>query len=137
MGVSPGDRFFFPFSFGPFLGFWTAFEAAATSGFLCIPGGGMTSTARLRMLIDHEATILCCTPTYALHLAEVAVKEGIDLSRSRVRALIVAGEPGGSIATIREQIEKAWGARVFDHYGMTEVGPVAFETVGKPVPWLF
>ncbi len=132
MGVSPGDRFFFPFSFGPFLGFWTAFEAAATSGFLCIPGGGMTSTARLRMLIDHEATILCCTPTYALHLAEVAVKEGIDLSRSRVRALIVAGEPGGSIATIREQIEKAWGARVFDHYGMTEVGPVAFETVGKP-----
>ena len=132
MGLTALDRFFFPFSFGPFIGFWSAFEAASQAGFLCIPGGGMTSTARLRMLMDHEATVVCCTPTYALHLAELAAKEGIDLAGSAVRAVIVAGEPGGSIPATRQRIESVWGARVFDHYGMTEVGPVAVEMVETP-----
>jgi phenylacetate-CoA ligase len=132
MGLTAKDRFFFPFSFGPFIGFWSAFEAASRAGFLCIPGGGMTSTARLRFLLDHAATIVCCTPTYALHLAELAATEGIDLAGSSVRAVIVAGEPGGSIPATRRRIESVWGARVFDHYGMTEVGPVAVETVDAP-----
>jgi phenylacetate-CoA ligase len=132
MGLTAHDRWFFPFSFGPFLGFWSAFEAASRAGFLCIPGGGMTSTARLRMLIDHEATVVCCTPTYALHLAELAAHEKIDLAGSAVRAVIVAGEPGGAISATRQRIESVWGARVFDHYGMTEVGPVAVETVDTP-----
>jgi phenylacetate-CoA ligase len=129
MGLRPGDKLFFPFSFGPFLGFWTAFEASTRAGYLCIPGGGMTSTARLRFLIEHGCTVVFATPTYALHLAELAAKEGIDLVGSPVRAVIVAGEPGGHIPATRERIETVWGARVFDHYGMTEIGPVAFESV--------
>jgi phenylacetate-CoA ligase len=129
LDLRSGDRFFFPFSFGPFLGFWTAFEAAARAGYLVLPGGGLASTARLRFLLDHEATIVCCTPTYALHLAELAATEGIDLAGSSVRMLIVAGEPGGSIPATRARIETVWGARVIDHYGMTEVGPVAVETI--------
>ena len=64
-GLRPGDRLFFPFSFGPFLGFWTAFEAAARIGYLCLPGGGMSSVARLRFLIENQATVVLCTPTYA------------------------------------------------------------------------
>ena len=131
MGLKPGaDRLFFPFSFGPFLGFWSAFDAAARSGFLSVPGGGMTSAARLRCLIDHACTVLFATPTYALHLAEVAAKEQIDLARGPVRAVVVAGEPGGNIPSTRGRIESLWGARVFDHYGMTEVGPVAVEGEG-------
>ena len=132
IGLTEGDRCFFPFSFGPFLGFWTAFEAASRIGCLCLPGGGMSSTARLRFLIDHEATAIFCTPTYALHLAELAEKEGIDLAGSSVRTILVAGEPGGSIPSTRQRIESVWGARVFDHYGMTEAGPVAIETVAAP-----
>ena len=127
MGLTTRDKVFFPFSFGPFLGFWSAFEAATRAGFLCIPGGGMTSTARLRFLVEHGCTVVFATPTYALHLAELAAKEGIDLAASPVRALVVAGEPGGNIPATRERIEAVWGARVFDHYGMTEVGPVAVE----------
>src|SRR5579875_416635 len=96
IGVGPADRLGFLFSFGPFLGFWTAFEAAARLGCLCLPGGGLSSSARLRFLLDNEATVVLCTPTYALHLAEVARNEGIDLAGSSVRKLIVAGEPGGS-----------------------------------------
>jgi phenylacetate-CoA ligase len=132
MGLTHRDKAFLPFSYGPFLGFWTAFEAACRAGLLVIPGGGMTSTARLRFLVEHECTVVFATPTYALHLAELAAKEGIDLARSAVRAVVVAGEPGGSIPATRRRIEQVWGARVFDHYGMTEVGPVAVEAVEAP-----
>jgi phenylacetate-CoA ligase len=132
MDLSARDTIFFPFSFGPFLGFWTAFEAASRAGHLCVAGGGMTSTARLRFLVEHECTVVFATPTYALHLAELAAKENIDLRASSVRALVVAGEPGGNIPATRERIEAVWGARVFDHYGMTEVGPVAVESVDEP-----
>ena len=131
-GLTPSDRLVFPFSFGPFIGFWSAFEAASRYGALVLPGGGMPSTARLRFLVEHEATVVFATPTYALHLAELAAKERIDLAGSSVRMLVVAGEPGGTIPATRQRIEEVWGARVFDHYGMTEIGPVAVETVDTP-----
>jgi phenylacetate-CoA ligase len=126
-GIGPGDRLFFPFSFGPFLGFWTAFEAGSRAGCLTLPGGGMSSSARLRFLLEQEATVIFCTPTYALHLAETARSEGLDLAGSAVRLLVVAGEPGGSVAATRDLIESAWGARLLDHAGMTEIGPCSIE----------
>jgi phenylacetate-CoA ligase len=131
-GVRPDDRLFFAFSFGPFLGFWSAFDSATRLGCLCLPGGGMGSAARLRFLLDNSATVVLCTPTYALRLAEVASAEGIDLASSPVRALIVAGEPGGSIPATRARIESAWGARLFDHTGMTETGPLGIECPDNP-----
>ncbi len=133
-GLTSADRLFFAFSFGPFLGFWTAFEAGNRLGCLCLPGGGLSSVARLRLLLDHQATVLLCTPTYALRLAEVARQQGISLSKpaQAVRALIVAGEPGGSIPATRARIEEAWQARVFDHAGLTEVGPLAIECQEQP-----
>jgi phenylacetate-CoA ligase len=131
--VARGDRLFFAFSFGPFIGFWLAFEAAGRLGCRCLPGGGMSSLARLRAILDHGATALCCTPTYGLHLAEIAVGEGIDLSTSAVKKLIVAGEPGGSILSTRARLEAAWpGAQVRDHHGMTETGPVSFACPARP-----
>ncbi len=126
-GIQPVDRVFFAFSFGPFLGFWTAWDAAAKNGYLCLPGGGASSYARLLAIIENEATVLCCTPTYALRLAEVAREESVDLSESKVHTIIVAGEPGGSVPATRSRIEKAWNARVYDHHGMTEIGPVSYE----------
>ena len=132
-GIAPGDCVYFAFSFGPFLGFWTAFEGAAKYGCLCIPGGGLSSAARIRGIVQHRAQVLLCTPTYALHLAEVAAREGLSLRDSAVRKIFVAGEPGGSVAAVRERISAAWnGAEVLDHYGMTETGPVAFQKTGEP-----
>lgn len=130
IGLTAEDRLCFPFSFGPFLGFWAAFDGAAKLGNLCLAAGGLSSPARLQMILDHQATIVCCTPTYALRLAEIAVDQGIDLASSAVRGLIVAGEPGGCLPTTRRRLEAAWGARVFDHWGMTELGPLATESVG-------
>ena len=127
-GAQRGDRVFFAFSFGPFLGFWTAFEAAAQLGLMCIPGGAMSSTARLQCILDNRVTMICCTPTYALHLGQVGVEQKIDLRGSSMRRIIVAGEPGGSVPATRAQIEQLWpGASVFDHHGMTDVGPVSFQ----------
>jgi phenylacetate-CoA ligase len=130
VGVTAADRLLFAFSFGPFLGFWTAFEAASRLGCLCLASGGLSSGARLRMLLDNRATVVLCTPTYALHLAEFAREHGVRIEG--VRCLIVAGEPGGSIPATRARIEKAWNARVFDHCGMTEIGPLAIECPAAP-----
>jgi phenylacetate-CoA ligase len=132
IGLKKGERLFFPFSFGPFLGFWTAWDAAAQAGFLCLSGGGMSSVARLHCLLENEATVVLCTPTYALRLAEAAGEAGLDIRSGQVRALIVAGEPGGSIPATRQRIEDAWGARVFDHCGLTEVGPIGIECRESP-----
>jgi phenylacetate-CoA ligase len=133
--VGQGDRIFFAFSFGPFLGFWTAFDAAWQIGAHAIPAGGMSSQQRLAMIRAVAPTVVCCTPTYALRLAEVDGEQTAGrrlLSESAVRAVIVAGEPGGSIPATRERIERAWGARVFDQHGLTEVGPVSFECWESP-----
>lgn len=135
-GVTNKDVCYFAFSFGPFLGFWLAFDAGGRIGCLCIPGGGQSSVARLQAILYLKATVLLCTPSYAIHLAEVAVQERIDLSRSQVGLIMVAGEAGGSIPATRQQIERLWpGARVSDHHGMTEVGPVSYECPAKPC-WL-
>ena len=132
MGLRPDDRLFFAFSFGPFLGYWTGFEGAQQLGNFCIAAGGLSSEARLNLLLDNKATIICCTPTYALRLGEIAGQLGIDLGSSPVRALLVAGEGGGNIASTRARLEKMWGARVFDHWGMTELGPLAMEAENDP-----
>ena len=132
MGLTADDRAFFPFSFGPFLGFWSAFESCSRLGMFTVSGGGMGSASRLAAILDHTITVVFATPTYALHLAELAADSGVDLAASPVRALVVAGEPGGAIPATRERIEAVWGARVFDHYGLTEVGPVAMELRDAP-----
>jgi phenylacetate-CoA ligase len=132
--VQPGDRVFFPFSFGPFLGFWTGFEAGCQMGLHCVPGGGMSTHVRLATIAAVGATVVCCTPTYALRLAEVAAAECPErpLAGGTVRVVIVSGEPGGSIPATRERIERSWGARVIDHHGLTEVGPISFECWEAP-----
>ncbi len=121
--IERGDRVFMAFSFGPFVGFWSAFDAACARGCLVVPGGGLNTLARLELLRSSRATAIFCTPSYALHLAEVAADNQIDVGDLEVRQMILAGEPGGSEPAIRARIVAAWRARVLDHAGATEVGP--------------
>lgn len=121
-GVTARDRVFVPFSFGPFVGFWAAWDAGDALGAMMIPGGGMSSTQRLDLLYETGATVLVCTPTYALRLARDAREAGIDLADGPARVTIHAGEPGAGIPAVRQRIEAAWGARAVDHAGATEVG---------------
>jgi phenylacetate-CoA ligase len=124
--VTAADRIFFAFSFGPFIGFWSAFAGARRLGALTIPGGAMDSKARLLMMRETQATVLLSTVTYALRLAEVARDEGLELRSLGIRKTIHAGEPGASIPSVRARIEDAYDARCFDHAGATEVGAFAY-----------
>ncbi len=122
VGVTARDRIFFAFSFGPFIGFWSAYNGAQEIGALSVPGGGLSSYQRAQAILDHDITVLVSTPTYALHLADVAVREGIDLGKSNLNISIHAGEPGASLPPMKERIESSLGVRCYDHAGSTEVG---------------
>jgi phenylacetate-CoA ligase len=126
-GVRPGDRVFVPFSFGLFVGFWAGFEGARALGALAIPGGGQESTARLAVMKTLGATVLVCTPSYALHLLQVAREHGVDAAKLPVRVTVHAGEPGAGIPSVRARIEAGWGAHAYDHAGMTEMGAYGYE----------
>jgi phenylacetate-CoA ligase len=125
-GLGPADRIAFPFSFGLFVGFWAGLEGARALGALAIPGGGQDSATRLHCMRELGATALVCTPSYALHLAEVAQGEGLDPATLGIRTTVHAGEPGAGIPAVRQRLETLWGARVYDHAGMTEVGGYGF-----------
>jgi phenylacetate-CoA ligase len=122
-GVGPGDRVLVASSFGPYAGFWSGFEGALAAGALAIPGGGLSTRGRIELARSLRATVLVATPSYALHLAEVAAAEKLDPQRLGVRLVIVAGEPGGSLPAVRGRLAALWAAEVLDHAGATEVGP--------------
>ena len=125
--VTSADRLMIAFSFGPFIGFWSAYHGAQQLGALIIPNGGMTSEQRIRTILSNDITVLIATPTYALRLVEVAEQDGINLSEaSSVRVTIHAGEPGASVPATKQRIEAGWGARAYDHTGATEVGAWGF-----------
>jgi phenylacetate-CoA ligase len=126
-GVGPDDRVFFPFSFGLFIGLWSGFEGARALGALVIPGGGQDSSTRLAWMQALGASVLVCTPSYALHLVEVGRGRGIDPAKLPVRITVHAGEPGAGIPEVRARIEEGWGASAFDHAGMTEMGAYGYE----------
>ncbi len=136
-GITSDDRIFFAFSFGPFVGFWSAYAGAERLGAMVIPGGSMSSEQRILAILDLEPTVLCSTPTYALRLAEVASKMGIDISKSSITRTLHAGEPGASIPGTKQAIETAFGAICLDHTGMTELGPTGFTcSVGDGVHFI-
>ncbi|HJP36114.1 MAG TPA: AMP-binding protein [Gammaproteobacteria bacterium] len=125
-GVTSDDIVYLPFSFGPYISHWIAIDGARRLGALCISGAGMSSERRLEMILDNRCTVLVCTPTYALRLAEVAREQQIDIRGSNIRTLINAGEPGANVPNVKRAIETAWGARCYDHVGATEVGAWGF-----------
>ncbi|HLC40235.1 MAG TPA: phenylacetate--CoA ligase family protein, partial [Methylomirabilota bacterium] len=128
-GVTPEDRAFFSFSFALFIGFWAGFEGARQLGAMVIPAGGVDSPTRLHLIENLSATVLVCTPSYALHLIDVAKERGIDLAKLPVRIMVQSGEPGAGIPATRRRLETGWGARCYDHAGMSEVGAYGFECV--------
>ncbi|MDQ3962506.1 MAG: AMP-binding protein [Actinomycetota bacterium] len=132
-GVRPTDRVFFAFSYGTFVGFWGAHYACEKLGCLVLPGGNMTTEARVNQIMDLKATVVCSTPTYALRMAQEARALGIDLAKGPVERLILSGEPAGSIPATKKLIEEQWGAKAGDTAGMTELGTIMmFECDAQP-----
>jgi phenylacetate-CoA ligase len=131
-GVTAEDRVFCAFSFGPFIGFWSAVEGARHIGALFIPGGGRSSLDRLHLMRDTGNTVLCCTPSYAMHLLEVARENNFDLHDLQIHITIHAGEPGANVPATKRRLEQGWSAKCYDHAGASEIGAYSFECEAQP-----
>mgnify|MGYP002713183956 CR=1 FL=1 len=132
-GIRPSDVVFFAFSYGTFVGFWGAHYCCEKMGCLVLPGGNMTTQARVNQIFDMGATVVCSTPTYALRMAQEAQSMGLDLANGPVERLILSGEPAGSIPATKALIEQQWGAIAGDTAGMTEIGTIMmFECEKQP-----
>jgi phenylacetate-CoA ligase len=98
-----------------------------------VPGGVLDTEARILKMQELRCTALGATPTYVLGLADAARKIGIDPAKDlSIRRITVAGEPGGSIPTTKKRMEDAWGAKVYDHIGATEIGAWSYECTEQP-----
>jgi phenylacetate-CoA ligase len=122
-GYRNSDRLFLPFGYNIFIAFWGAHYAAEKLGCEVIPGGVLNTEARILKMQELRATAMGATPTYILGMAETARKMGIDPPKDLyIRKITAAGEPGGSIPATRKRMEEAWGAKVYDQSGSTEIG---------------
>jgi phenylacetate-CoA ligase len=127
-GVRKTDVVMAAFSYGPWIGYWSGFYAAQDLGCLVFPVGGLSTDQRLDALLSYPITVLGCTPSYALFLAEQAAKKGLDLAKdTKIRITWHTGEPGASIPATRARIETAFGAKAYDLPGLTEIAAWGFE----------
>jgi len=130
-GITKADSMFVPFNYGLYLAWWGIQAAFEQAGVLIIPGGGQSSEVRIKNILEWKPTVVGGTPTYALFLGEVARKMGVDLSKTSVRIVITAGEPGAQVPSTKKQIETIWGAKAYDDVGSTEISNFGFECVAQ------
>jgi phenylacetate-CoA ligase len=120
-GITAGERIVSTYNAGPFAA-GAALAAFDRIGMCHIPFG-TGNTERLVTaitLLRPEAAVL--TPSYAAHLVEWTAARGVDLRRSSVQRVLVAGEPGGGEPAFRARLEEGWGARVTEAMGIGDVG---------------
>jgi phenylacetate-CoA ligase len=133
-GYRPHDRVFIPFGYNVFVAFWAGHYACEKIGCETVPGGVLDTQARILKIQELKATAMMATPTYVLGMADTAKKKlSIDpASDLTIRRITCAGEPGALIPATKKRMEEAWGAKVFDHSGATEIGAWGFECEAQP-----
>ncbi len=132
-GYRPSDRVFIPFGYNVFVAFWAGHYGAEKLGCEVVPGGVLDTKARILKIQELQATAMMATPTYVLGMADTARnKMGIDPTTLSINKITCAGEPGAGIPSTKKRIEEAWGAKVFDHAGATEIGAWSFECADQP-----
>lgn len=133
-GYRKSDRVFLPFGYNVFVAFWAGHYGAEKLGCEVVPGGVLNTEARLLKMQELRATAMMATPTYVLNMAEVArTRLGLDPAEDlHVRRITCAGEPGANIPATKQRMEEAWGAKVYDHIGATEIGAWSFECLEQP-----
>ncbi len=132
-GYRPRDRVFIPFGYNIFVAFWAAHYGSEKLGCEVVPGGVLDTQARILKIQELKATAMMATPTYILNMADVAInKLGIDPKELTINKITCAGEPGAGIPSTKKRIEDAWGAKVYDHSGATEIGAWSYECEDQP-----
>jgi phenylacetate-CoA ligase len=126
MGLRPGDTVCVAAIFSLYMGSWGALAGAERLGAKCFPfGAGVPGmSARCAQWLDMiKPTAFYGTPTYALHLAQVAQDEGLNPRDFQLKIMFFSGEPGASIPGVRDKIEDIYGAKVIDSGSMAEISP--------------
>ena len=128
-GIKRSDILYVPFGYGLYIAWWGFQAALEQAGVMIVPGGAQSSKDRVKNIFEWGATVICGTPTYLLHLGEVAEKMGISLADSRVAIAVVAGEPGANVMSTKKIIEDTYGAKCYDDIGSSEITNFGFECI--------
>ena len=133
-GYRDTDRVFIPFGYNIFVAFWAGHYGAEKLGCEVVPGGVLDTQARILKMQELKCNAFMATPTYVLGMADTAInKLGIDPVKDlNIQKITCAGEPGASIPTTKKRMEDAWGAKVYDHIGATEIGAWSYECTEQP-----
>jgi phenylacetate-CoA ligase len=124
---------FLPFGYNIFVAFWAGHYGAEKLGCEVVPGGVLDTQARILKIQELKATAMMATPTYVLRMADVAKNRlGIDPAALTIDKITCAGEPGAGIPATKKRMEAAFGAKVFDHSGATEIGAWSYECRHQP-----
>lgn len=126
MGMRPGDTICIAAIFSLYLGSWGALAGAERLRAKAFPfgAGAPGMSARCAQWLDIvKPKGFYGTPTYALHLAQTAVDEGLNPRDFGLKYMFFSGEPGASIPGVRDKIEELYGAKVFDSGSMAEMTP--------------
>jgi phenylacetate-CoA ligase len=127
-GYRDYDRVFLPFGYSINIAFWAGHYAAEKIGCEVVPGGVLDTEARILKMKEIRATAFMATPTYILGMADTAKKMGLDPARDLyIKKITAAGEPGACVPATKKRMEEAWGAKVYDQVGATEIGHWGFE----------
>lgn len=125
-GIRPGDTVLIASFFSLYLGSWGALEGCERLGATAFPfGAGMPGQTLMAVqwARDLRPTAFYGTPSYALHFAETARRDGIDPASLGLRTLFFSGEPGAGIPATKRQIEATFGGRCIDMGSMAEMTP--------------
>lgn len=126
MGFRRGrDSAMIAFGYGPHVWLWGVHYGLNRMGIPIITAGGVDSALRARFIDSYRPTILACTPSYALYLADLMHENGLDPAASSIRYLFCAGEPGFSVPALRQRLQATWDAQLHEFYGCTEAAPSA------------
>ncbi|MDF1590812.1 MAG: AMP-binding protein [Desulfobacterales bacterium] len=117
-GFRETDRVFVPFGYNVYVAFWEGHYAAEKLGCEVVPGGALDTSARISKMLEVKPTALLNTPTYGLHMAEVANEMGLNPKEIGIKRMLCAGEP--LPRATRKRLEAVWNAEVYDHIGGTE-----------------
>jgi phenylacetate-CoA ligase len=127
-GYRPRDRVFIPFGYNIFVAFWAGHYGAEKIGCEVVPGGVLDTASRILKIQELKATAMMATPTYILGMADAARNQlKIDPAALSIERITCAGECGASIPSTKQRMETAWGAKVYDHSGATEIGAWSYE----------
>ena len=127
VGMRPTDVFMNGWSTEWFVGGHGALMGFSHLGALTIPSGSRDSTRLVHALKEYGVNVMSGTPSFLLHLSEIAETEGISLSDLKLHTLCLGGEPGASIPATRAKLAELWHARPMDVYGSLEFQPIAWE----------